>query len=160
MFLWNPLQVGEAPAQQQGGLGACSEPSQPPLAVQIFPVTQQLRYFPPRCVPPGAVQRAACHTCGGALLLQMAASLGTSALHPAAARRTPATLTSNPDLLALLSPPRDPATKPKLQLGVFLHLLQCLANPRSIIFKTSSIFTNVDGSTHVKATSELHRWAM
>lgn len=55
-------------------------------------------FFP---LPLRAIERPAFHACGYVLVLQMAASLGTSALRQAAVRHTPATLTSNPDLLSL-----------------------------------------------------------
>lgn len=55
----------------------------------------------PHCTHPHTFERPAFHTCAYVLVLQMAASLGTSALHPAAVRHTPAILTSNPDFLSL-----------------------------------------------------------
>lgn len=58
--------------------------------------------FPP---PPLYISRAieppALNTRGHVFVLQMAASLGMSALPPAVVRHTPATLISNPDLLSL-----------------------------------------------------------
>lgn len=62
-LLSNLLQVCEEPSQQQGGLGTCSKPPQPHLRVQIFPITQQLRYFSPLHPPPHLWASSFSHLC-------------------------------------------------------------------------------------------------
>lgn len=85
---------GWVPAANLLSLISESKSSQSLSSSGIFPAAA------PLCVLT-ATERPAFHAGADVLVLQMAASLGTSARPPAAARHTPATQTSNPERLSL-----------------------------------------------------------